>query len=80
MEYTYFDLMELYKYIDLKTNCDTYMSTNGEIFNENFQYIKMVGDWLIIRHKNDNRNSAIQYKTNRGAMNYCRKWLERIGD
>lgn len=72
------DLYLLGKYLSEKTNKPTTLKvTMGKIEHKDFKYIQLINKWICIRHKNDNKRDAIQYKTLRGAVNYVDKWLEK---
>lgn len=45
-----------------------------DIENEDYKYIKLIGDTCCIRHKEDSSKRAIMYKTLNGAKKYVDKW------
>ena len=70
------EFYDLGDYIAKKRNClTTFNLFLMEIKNDNFKYIKLIGNTCCIRHKKDKRKSAIQYKTLNGAKKYVDKVL-----
>lgn len=70
------DFNDLGKYIANKGNKETIFKPSiREIENEDFEYIKLIGNTCCIRYREDNRKSAIQYKTLNGAKRYVDRCL-----
>lgn len=74
---TLYDLNELGRHIAKVSKKETtFIASELNIYNEDFEYIYLFYNTICIKHKNDNKNR--QYKTLHGAIAYVDKFYKEV--